>query len=314
LNLAATEQASQEVHKAKKNWSLNDVPWAQFDNNRVCPELLKVVKAAALVEYNAHDYATYLSNVFHDDPVFLADIQQWAAEEVQHGEALGRWAEMADPTFDFQASFKNFVAGYRIDLNAKESIRGSRSGELISRCIVETGTSSYYTALADAVNEPVLKYICQAIAGDELRHYKLFYSNMKRYLEIEKLSPMERLKIGLGRIKESEDDELAFAYYSANFTGLAQYRAANDNGGVAYDRKQITEEYTVRAYSKYRAHHMDRVVSMVLKACGLDTQGLVAKAAAKLAWFSLASRIRKAQKATGKAADKATSKDPARAA
>ena len=298
MNLATTIETSQEVQKAKKNWSLNDVPWAQFDATKVCPEILKVIKAAALVEYNAHDYATYLSNVFEGDEVFLKEIQQWASEEIQHGEALGRWAEMADPTFDFQASFKNFVAGYRIDLNAKKSIRGSRSGELISRCIVETGTSSYYTALADAVNEPTLKYICQAIAGDELRHYKFFYTNMKRYLEIEKLSPMERLKIGIARIKESEDDELSFAYYSANFTQMTKNRAANDNGGVVYNRKQFTEEYTVRAYSKYRASHMDRVVSMVLKACGIRTQGLVAKAAAKLAWFSLASRIRKAKKAT----------------
>jgi len=302
LNLATTIETSQEVQKAKKNWSLNDVPWAQFDANKVCPEILKVVKAAALVEYNAHDYAAYLSNVFAGDEEFLKEIQQWAIEEIQHGEALGRWAEMADPTFDFQASFKNFVGGYRIDLNAKESIRGSRSGELISRCIVETGTSSYYTALADAVNEPVLKYICQAIAGDELRHYKFFYTNMKRYLEVEKLSPMERLKIGLSRIKESEDDELSFAYYSANFTSLTKHRAANDNGGVVYNRKQFTEEYTVRAYSKYRSYHMERVVSMVLKACGIDTQGIVAKAAAKLAWFSLASRIRKAKKATKLAA------------
>ena len=302
MNLATTIETSQEVQKAKKNWSLNDVPWAQFDASKVCPEILKVIKAAALVEYNAHDYATYLSNVFAGDEVFLTEIQQWAAEEVQHGEALGRWAEMADPTFNFQASFKNFVAGYHIDTNAKESIRGSRSGELISRCIVETGTSSYYTALADAVNEPTLKYICQAIAGDELRHYKFFYTNMKRYLEVEKLSPMERLKIGLSRIKESEDDELSFAYYSANFTTFSKNRAANDNGGVVYNRKQFTEEYTVRAYSKYRASHMDRVVSMVLKACGIRTQGLVAKAAAKLAWFSLASRIRKAKKATKLAA------------
>lgn len=302
MNLATTTTVSKEALKAKKNWSLTDVPWELFDASKVDPEILKVVKAAALVEYNAHDYATYLSNIFAGDEVFLKEIQQWAIEEIQHGEALGRWAEMADPTFDFQVSFKNFVAGYRIDLNAKESIRGSRSGELISRCIVETGTSSYYTALSDAVTEPVLKYICQSIAGDELRHYKFFYSNLKRYLEVEKLSPMERLKIGLSRIKESEDDELSFAYYSANFTSMSKNRAANDNGGVVYNRQQFTEEYTVRAYSKYRAHHMDRVVNMVLKACGIDTQGLIAKAAAKLAWFSLASRIRKAKKATKLAA------------
>lgn len=296
MNLAAT--TSNDFPKARKNWSLDDVPWSQFDASLVCPEMLKVIKAAALVEYNAHDYATYLCNVFHDDESFIAEVKQWAMEEVQHGEALGRWAEMADPTFCFQESFKNFTSGYRINLDAKESIRGSRSGELIARCIVETGTSSYYTALSDAAKEPVLKFICQAIAGDELRHYKLFYSNLKRYLEVEKLSPLERLKIGLARIGESEDDELSYAYYAANFTGMVRHAAANDNVCVPYNRKQFTEEYTIRAYTKYRASHMDRVVSMVLKACGIDTQGVLAKAASKIAWFSLSARIRKAQKAT----------------
>ena len=37
-----------------------------------------------------------------------------------------------------------------LPLDAEASIRGSRTGELIARCMVETGTSSYYTALAEA--------------------------------------------------------------------------------------------------------------------------------------------------------------------
>ena len=61
---------------------------------------------------------------------------------------------------------------------AWRSSRGSRCGELVARCIVETGTSSYDTALMDAVEEPVLKEICRNIAADELRHYKLFYDHV----------------------------------------------------------------------------------------------------------------------------------------
>ena len=33
-------------------------------------EMDKIIKAAALVEYNGRDYATYLCNVFNDDPEF----------------------------------------------------------------------------------------------------------------------------------------------------------------------------------------------------------------------------------------------------
>lgn len=164
-------------------WTLDDIAWDRFDPDRVDPETVKVVKAASLVEHNGEDYATYLCNVFHDDPEFQTAARHWAGEEVQHGRALRRWAELADPTFDFDAAFKRFTAGFQLPLDAEESVRGSRAGELISRCIVETGTSSWYSAIKDGTDEPVLKEICRRIAADELRHYKLFYANLKRYLD-----------------------------------------------------------------------------------------------------------------------------------
>src|SRR6185312_1597465 len=159
------------------SWTLDDIPWERFDRAKVDPDLLRIVKAASLVEQNGADYARYLCSVFHDDPEFQAVAQRWGAEEIQHGESLGRWAMLADPGFDHAAASRRFTAGFRVDLDAARSVRGSRSGELVARCIVETGTSSYYTALAEATEEPVLRQICHKIAADELRHYKLFYTH-----------------------------------------------------------------------------------------------------------------------------------------
>ncbi|HKU95185.1 MAG TPA: ferritin-like domain-containing protein, partial [Vineibacter sp.] len=216
VGLAAQGDGASIAGQAMKNWTLDDIAWDAFDRSKVDPELLKLVKAAALVEHNGYDYATYLKNVFGDDTEFTMAIDGWAREEVQHGEALGRWAMMADPTFDFDAAFKKFTNGYKLPLDATTSVRGTRAGELMARCIVETGTSSYYSALRDAAGEPVLKQICAYIAADELRHYKLFYTHMRRWLEREHLGRWGRLRIGLARIHESEDDELAYAYFAAN--------------------------------------------------------------------------------------------------
>ncbi len=82
--------------------------------------------------------------------------------------------------------------------------------------MVETGTSSYYAALADETGEPVLKEICRRISADEFRHFKLFYDHMRRYLKREQIGVLRRLRIALGRITESEDDELAYAWHAAN--------------------------------------------------------------------------------------------------
>ena len=192
--------------KPDLHWTLDDVPWAAFDASKVEPDQLAIVKAAAMVEYNSADYVSYLTNVFHDDPGFVDAARQWGVEERQHGEALGRWAATADPDFDFETRFAVFREGFRPDIDVTESIRGSRAGELVARCIVEVGTSSYYRALGDGTEEPTLKAICRYIAGDELRHYKLFYTHLKRFLEQDNIGTLRRLKLALGRIMETEDD------------------------------------------------------------------------------------------------------------
>ena len=103
------------------HWTLDQIPWDRFDPTKVDAEIVKLVKAAALVEFNGGDYATYLSNVFHDDDGFCAAAADWAREEVQHGAALARWLARADPTFDFAAVFKRFTDGYRISLDVNAS-------------------------------------------------------------------------------------------------------------------------------------------------------------------------------------------------
>jgi hypothetical protein len=149
------------LHSGRKDmsldhWTLDDIPWDDVDRSALDPGTVALIKAACMVEHNGADYATYLCNVFRGDDEFCAVARQWAEEEVQHGRALRRWAEIADPDFDFDAAFAKFTEGYQLPLQATASVRGSRTGELIARCVVEVGTSSYYSALRDSVAEPVL--------------------------------------------------------------------------------------------------------------------------------------------------------------
>ena len=88
-----------------KHWRLDDVHWDRFDRSRLDPAVVPLVKAAAMVERNGTDYAVYLNRVFLDDPDFRQAADNWAVEEVQHGDALGRWAMIADPGWDFEAAF-----------------------------------------------------------------------------------------------------------------------------------------------------------------------------------------------------------------
>jgi hypothetical protein len=265
-----------------KHWRIDEVAWDRFDPAGVDPTLLPLVKAAAMVERNGTDYAIYLNRVFGDDPDFQQAADHWAAEEVQHGDALGRWAMLADPSWDYRSAFARYRAGYTLPLDAEASIRGSRTGELIARCMVETGTSSYYTAMAEATAEPVLKQVCKLIAADEYRHFKLFYDHMRRYLGRENLGVMKRLRIALGRIGESEDDELAYAYHCGNEPASETFR-----------HDHCTAAYMAGAMGFYRYHHIERGTGMILKTVGLPPRGRLSLGATKLAWHLLQWRQRR---------------------
>jgi hypothetical protein len=189
---------------------------------------------------------------------------------------------LADPRWDFAAAAARFTAGYRVDIDATRSVRGSRTGELIARCIVETGTSSYYGAIADAAEEPVLAEICRRIAADEFRHYKLFYDHMRRYQTRERLGRLGRLRVGLGRLIEAGDDELAYAFF-----------AANAPADAIYDRRTWSRAYERLAYALYRPGHVARGVAMAMKAVGLPSNGRLHAVIWQLAARALTWRARR---------------------
>ena len=256
-----------------KHWHIDQVAWDRFEAAKVDPAVVPLVKAAAMVERNGTDYARYLNRVFADDPDFQQAANRWAEEEVQHGDALGRWASMADPSWDYQSAFARYRAGYHVPLDAAASIRGSRTGELIARCMVETGTSSYYTALGEATEEPVLREICRLIAADEFRHYKLFYDHMRRYLSRERIGFLRRLSIAAGRVGESEDDELAYAWH-----------CGNEAADLTYEHGRCIASYMARAMAFYRFRHIERGMGMIFKAVGLSPRGRLSELSAKCAW------------------------------
>ena len=263
-----------------KGWTLDDIPWRRFEARKVDADLLAVARAAAIVEHNGADYGVYLGNVFAGDDAFVNAAGVWAREEVRHGEALARWAAMADPSFDFESRFARFAAGYRLPLEARRSVRGSRSGELIARCVVEAATSSFYGALADAADEPVFRDICRRIAADEFRHYKLFHDTLKRYLESEGIGRWRRLWVALGRVGEMNDDELAYAWHCGN------------EAARSYNRRRSARAYSQRAFRAYRRDRFDLGFRMILKAAGVNPRGWMGRQAAHAGWRLMRWRAR----------------------
>ena len=270
----------------KQGWTMEDIHWSLFDPSKVTPALLSAVKAAALVEYNAPDYVTYLKRVFADSGApTLAAIEQWGREEAQHGRALGRWAEIADSNFKLEEAFSRFRKGYtpaHFGDSQHGSVRGSKRGEMIARCVVESGTSSYYSAIRDASEEPVLQEIAGRIAADEYRHYKLFY-DIHHAQPGPDLGLWKKLAIAVGRVRESDDDELAFSYYCANVP-------PEKEAAIPYERKKFSKLASKASMAAYHRKHIEKLVQMVVKAVGANPHGWIASFFGALLWRRLSTK------------------------
>jgi hypothetical protein len=269
-----------------QGWTLEDIQWSNFDPAKVTAEMLSAVKAAALVEFNAPDYVAYLKRIFADGgPETLAAIEQWGCEESQHGRALGRWAEMADPDFHLDQAFARFRKGYRpahFESSEATSVRGSRRGEMIARCVVESGTSSYYSAIRDATDEPVLKEIAARIASDEYRHYKLFFDTLNVQAEPD-LPFWRKLLVAAGRIRESDDDELSYAFYCANVR-------PEDEATKPYVRRTYVRQSFLAGMQIYRPNHIRKLTQMVAKVVGVRVQSRLVDLASALIWRVMRAR------------------------
>jgi rubrerythrin len=273
-----------EEHVYKQGWTPDDIAWDKFDPSKAAPWMIEAIKAAALVEYNAPDYVGYLKRVF-PEPSFHPTIEQWGREEKQHGRVLGRWAEMADPDFKLEEAFARFRAGYRpahFDSVDPNSVRGSRRGEMIARCVVESGTSSYYTAIKDVTHEPVLKEISGRIAADEYRHYKLFYETLHNQVEPD-LPFWRKLLIAAGRVTESDDDEICYAHYCATVP-------ASQTSARPYVRSVSSRRLFGLSLKIYHRRHIEKLARMVAKTVGADPHGPVVRLAGAAVWRMLRMR------------------------
>ena len=144
-----------------------------------------MIAAASLMESATNLYTANLIEYFAGDDEITAWLKNyWLPEELQHGRALRRYVATAWPDFAWDKVREGFVEEFRPFCD--EALEASRGLEMASRCVVETGTASFYTCLSRASPDPVLALLTRRIAEDEIRHYKHFYRFFRKYREIER--------------------------------------------------------------------------------------------------------------------------------
>jgi len=156
-------------------WTIEDIDWSRLDRDtaRADDLVYYLVAAGSLIETGADLYSDTLRGHFSDPAVRRWLEQHWQPEELQHGRALRRYVEVVWPELDWQRAFAEFFAEYA-PLCKSERQEQRPALELAARCVVEMGTSTFYTALQRRAAEPVLQEIAGRISDDEVRHYRHF--------------------------------------------------------------------------------------------------------------------------------------------
>lgn len=239
-------------------WNFADAPWIELRPERMRDEteLFYMVGVASLIEITTDLYTRNLLAHFAGDAEVTGWLSRgWEPEELQHGHALREYVCRAWPDCDWDAIYAGFYADYA-PLTTTEQLFPTRSLELAARCVVEMGTSSYYTALHRACGEPVLAWLTRNIYEDEIGHYKHFLRYFQKYRKLEGTSRREVLGALWHRLKLIDDEDSYIA---------VKHMHAAAHPGRPYDR-QVHKRIVGRC-RRFAARHVPHRMSakMLLK-------------------------------------------------
>jgi len=203
-------------HEAEAHWTIEDLDFSRIALDRVRSDenLFYLVAAASFIESGSDLYTHNLVDFFRGDEEVTAWLStQWEQEELQHGKALRAYVEYVWPEFPWEQAYRGFLEEYATYCKV-ELLAPTRGLEMSARCVVETGTATYYKAMARSTDEPVLHDLATRIATDEVNHYKHFYRFFRRYREQEGLSRFRVLgTIGRRTLElKSEDADCAIRH------------------------------------------------------------------------------------------------------
>lgn len=200
-------------------WTLGDLDFSRIalDRARGDENLFYLAACASFIESGSDLYTRNLIDFFAGDAEVATWLREhWEPEELQHGRALRAYVNHVWPEFDWEPTFRGFLGEYA-DYCKVELLAPTRALEMAARCVVETGTATYYGALARGIDEPVLRDLAGRIAADEISHYKHFYRFFRRYREAEGVGRARVLATVGRRTLElrSEDADCAIRHVAA---------------------------------------------------------------------------------------------------
>lgn len=237
-------------------WTIAQLHFEDIAKERVRSDrtLFYLLAAASFVEITSDLYARNLIAYFGSDPSLQAWLtQRWEPEELKHGRALRSYVEAVWPEFDWERTYRDFLADYSRFCSV-DCLEPTPALELAARCVVETGTAGFYATLARVAPEPVLRRLATLIKTDEIRHFGRFYHDFLKQAQREGIGRIPVLRTLVARVAEVDQEDAYYAFKHVLGAGQSTFTPA------AY--RSLRRHYMARA----RQHYPYRMtVKMFLK-------------------------------------------------
>ena len=197
-------------------WSIDEIDYRSIDVERVRKNrmLFYLVTSASFIESGSDLYAGNLAQYYADFPEAAHWLtHHWEHEELQHGRALRRYVETVWPGFDWARGYARFFEEYSVTCSV-DQFEPTQALEMAARCVVETGTATFYRAIAQAADdaaEPVLRDLASRISADEVRHYKHFFRFFNACNAREGMSRVRVFKVLAARLREIKNEDSMIA-------------------------------------------------------------------------------------------------------
>lgn len=263
-HMPKSSTASAEAAPKLPSWTLDDIPFDQIDASLVShrEDLLYLAASASFIEIASDLYTSNLIGYFDGDDEVVAWLKDhWQHEELRHGYSLRAYVQHAWPDFDWEEAYRGFFDEYS-KLCTVDEFEPTRGLEMAARCVVETGTATFYTALAQQTDEPVLSGIAARIRADEVSHYKHFFQYFRWYESKQTAGRWKVLKAIGRRIVEARNSDAEIGLWH-----VYRVHTGNEFGRKGPQFKQLCS----RLGSAVKRHYpVNMATKMVLRPMGLS--------------------------------------------
>lgn len=246
----------------KDHWTLDDIDWHGIDTSIARHNHLTryVVTAASFIETAADLYTANLVRHFPDPDAQSWLANHWQPEELQHGLALRTYVQTAWPELDWPGYYDQFFAEYS-QLCTLEELEPSPALEMVARCVVEAGTSTFYTTLQNFSDEPVLKTLTAYIRQDEVNHYRHFRRFFEKYRHQEQIGRVDIMRSLYKRLTEVENED---AYIGLKYAWMMHHAQES------FDKQRLHEMINTLQPIMKNHYPYRMVLKMLLKPLSLN--------------------------------------------